>query len=225
MSIEKEYLITREGFTRRTITAEVLSPADSIIQGLSEKAPRKIMRFADAGALLSGSFNEGSALVWGEPSSLKFTCGWGAPVDGKVSPDFRGTSVYSVNWTPPEGFKVRFVVVASVSGERWEVGNCYLIGVSRTTPGWYRLPLPNTYDDGRVCMGGRVGASPTVAGAWLMAFSHWQSAPFNADLIDRVNAGHCKGLFSYTSSGAQVPCENPVACCVKVNSTVYDSML
>lgn len=78
-------------------------------------------------------------------------------------------------------------------------GTCGLIAVDKANGKLYRLPLPNTGDDGALCTG---ALHANTAGAWTQfrgIFASWSENQWNRDLISATR-GNYKKLFLLEAS-------------------------
>jgi hypothetical protein len=114
---------------------------------------------------------------------------------------------HTFEWTPPAGVGLYYV---------WADNQVpYFIAIAprlldpKSSMAAFRLPLPNIYGDGRVCMGrewsyrsqtglGEAGSEPLAR-----AVNRFWSSGWNADLLDSISSSHA--MFRFTPEGAQQP--------------------
>ncbi len=119
----------------------------------------------------------------------------------------------SVTWTPPKSMRLHFGVIGAINrAGTFELVNCYLFATHNETWGakqFYLLPLPNTYTDGRVCMGNGFCPAPAKTLSKLIedCVTQFRNSAWNADLLTPANRGACESLFRFNPATLQ-PC-NP----------------
>jgi hypothetical protein len=123
----------------------------------------------------------------------------------KLFPTFRSGALphLRMEWTPPPGLTVFFVMLmVANSDSSWSItrDRHYLLGVdnTKTVPGWFRLPLPNIYADGQVCMGNYTSQHPTIHACATAAIDQLLNSPWNSDLLGDITP--IKALFSFDST-------------------------
>lgn len=112
----------------------------------------------------------------------------------------------ALNWNTPNDMSLFFV-------SSWPTGDgtinelfptCYLVakGMDRRT---YLLPLPNLFEDGRVCMGTvqRDWVKSNIFDTFKKALEIFDAAPWNADLMVDIRWQNSKKLFRFSPEGVQ----------------------
>ena len=96
-----------------------------------------------------------------------------------------------MHWTAPNNMRVFLAVKArkNAAGKVWSVVEPYLFckAASAVPAGFYKLPLPNIYPDGRLCLGnGWTGNSPTLIGVLKNCLRQLNESSWNTDLPSPV---------------------------------------
>lgn len=91
-------------------------------------------------------------------------------------------------WTPPEGCLLRVAISTKLDGLVRTIKEVFLFArsASSTPGGFFRLPLPNTFADGRMCMGNTFRftvPSGTVEGLLAHAINHLNVSPWGTDMM------------------------------------------
>lgn len=116
---------------------------------------------------------------------------------------------------------VYFIFTTTKEGQAWKTGDNYLIATRMGDKKFYRLPLHNIFDDGRICM----GDSYTVQGATLHerfnnALAHFEASPWNTHIAQAHE--NTQALFSFSLKGEQLPIPDDWhKQCTAVNNTIY----
>lgn len=121
-------------------------------------------------------------------------------------------------WTPPADMKLTFCLVASGS---WIKSDALLFAKKTGGTGFWRLPLPNTYTDGRLCLGEeRTIRGNTLAECLDNAVRRFHEAKWNTDLLS--DQSFCKKLFRFSMTGEQRQVPNWEECCFRVNTAYIE---
>jgi hypothetical protein len=227
------YAISEDGnsFQRVSTTTVVqdLGPCVDAIRRITARTGQKVpFMCLSNGVPLHASIKASDGIVWGILPAIELNCNWTVTGD-TMHPTFTGPGTrMKQSWTPPEGCRPFFfadVLDSAIPGpRRFKARQCYLVAAGKT-PGWYRLPLPNTYADGTLCLGdGNTPMGQTLATVWENAVTMFFSAPFNSDLsTEGTGMPGTKALFTFkVTDNKPVPCPDWETKCTKVNSTVYD---
>ncbi len=130
-----------------------------------------------------------SALIPGLQMNTKFILR-----DGKLLPKFDGASdavAASLFWKPPANMKLYFAVRAeynkNLDKHYWAI-NPYLWAMCDGMPNYWRLPLPNNYDDSRLCLDGSGDTfsefhHTKLPAFWKLCYDRFVYSSWNADLL------------------------------------------
>ncbi len=102
-------------------------------------------------------------------------------------------------WDVPADMDLRFACQCAQVGTHWSMGECFLFARKTGTPGFVKLPLPNTFDDGRLCMGDAVRGTihgHTVQECFQKALQSFHDTVWNTDIHN--NPTRCVALFRWT---------------------------
>ena len=106
-------------------------------------------------------------------------------------------------WTPPVNMRLFLGFVCEPPGganAQWRLKDTYLFATSHTYSGNWRLPLPNVYEDARVCMGSTAPTlNDTLQGLVEAARAHFDEASWNTDLLHN-QAGNASRLFRFNTN-------------------------
>lgn len=125
---------------------------------------------------------------------------------------------FACDWYPEDDCKIVFVISA---------GTCFVMLVGTGTDGKktiHRVPLPNIYDDGRICMGtwAAPGAGSSHVEIMSSALTFFATSSFNSDLIGESRTRSSK-IMRFTIDGKQLP---PVAkwrtVCPQISGASYN---
>lgn len=123
-------------------------------------------------------------------------------IDGHMVPVFTGDEVFLMNcvWTPPANCQMHFAMSLNKSGATWKISNVFLFcrAASGTPGGFFKLPLPNIYPDGRVCMGERFQMTcpeNTIEGLLKHGIRHLAESPWGTDMMPQ--ASKIRALFRF----------------------------
>ncbi len=158
------------------------------------------------------------------------------PGDTKVLiPQFRSVTNsidVSCTWEPPQGmhvlfaFKAKQVEMPAPSPKAWTLIEAYLFVKPEGPPGgFFRLPLPNVFADGRLCMGnGIVFREPTLEKLAKKALAHINESPWGTDMMP--DQAKMKKLFRFDVSTLKnlPPVGNWVDACVRVSRVEMETL-
>lgn len=114
----------------------------------------------------------------------------------------RGGMRLKLDWEAPSDMQLRFAALCHPS---WTATECFLFARG-PQPGFVKLPLPNIYDDGRVCMGDEVRGTirgDTLAACFKAALESFRSTSWNTDLNN--HGASVRALFRWKSDRTPVP--------------------
>jgi hypothetical protein len=117
-----------------------------------------------------------------------------------------------LNWIPPTDMTLYFGVLASATAIPKTFMNAYLFAVKTGVAGFLKLPLPNWFPDGRLCMGDnlRTENHPQLDGFFNNILQRFYNSPWNTHLIDGQLA-NIQRLFKWkVTTNEQLPIENGV---------------
>jgi hypothetical protein len=150
-----------------------------------------------------------------------------------LSPVFRGnrnTVHTTCLWKPPDTMEIHFAVHMSLVGDiTWQMIDSLLFARPINRPGFFKLPLPNTFGDGRMCLGNgpnRINGD-TAQEVLTKAHTMFESGVWNTDLIDEINLENTRKLFQFDPSNFLPipPPEEWEQCCRRVSSTTMEDLL
>ena len=167
--------------------------------------------------------------------SLHLTSRFSVSPEGEVMLRFSDSGALgNFNWTPPEGMVLLLVVTMDHSGFDWAYGlsNSWLAAFDSELK-TYRLPLSNTFADGKLCLGRQAIAPGDVQSVVTQVHHLLNTAPYNSDLPETNprTTTHC--LFRWkpnaTSGFDQLPLPEGVtwqSCCYPIsNDIITKSMM
>lgn len=108
--------------------------------------------------------------------------------ESTLVPQFGDNSLdtLSLEWEAPEGMSIRFLNMCTVNeggraNQRWHSTKAWLFA-GTTDNRQFRLPLPNIYDDCRICEGEWVRTASNGEECLLKALTQFEKSEWNADL-------------------------------------------
>lgn len=106
--------------------------------------------------------------------------------------------------TTKEGDMFLYYIFSTVKdGATWKAGETYLIATRKGDKRFWRLPLHNLYEDGRICMGsGYALQGATLQERFNNSMKHFEAAPWNTDIS--APAERIQALFSFDLKGKQL---------------------
>lgn len=124
----------------------------------------------------------------------------------KLYPVFGASGVMmSLEWKKPDDMELVFSSDCTKDRGRWRMGECFLFARKANKPGFLKLPLPNLYEDGRICMGNEVAGSirgDTLEGCFKAALESFADTRWNSDLLPA--AERTRALFRWTVDRKQI---------------------
>lgn len=236
---KQEIIITKNGIVRRCISEEPLAGLeDAITRALSDAVvvARDIAKSSD-GKPIHCAIGPAHVTVIECLSKLHLTTYYRSNPSLNppcLTPCFKQEATDNVQlsnpvWTPPEGIHLWFVTYIPKEGST----HCYLVFTRDDRSGIFKLPLPNTYDDGRLCMGGawdeevanlRYRGGDTSIGLHTLAVERFMASSWNADLWRNRDGTDAMVRFDY--EGKQLPPLNGwLDWTNAVSSTVYNWLI
>lgn len=140
-----------------------------------------------------------------------------------------GAIVRTMRWTAPNNMRVFLAAKArkDMSEKIWSTVETYLFckAASAVPAGFYKLPLPNIYPDGRLCLGsGWKGDAPTLIGVLKNCLRQLNESSWNTDL--RADSEQTKQLFRFHPATLDsLPGETDWwNACKRVNRVEYEAL-
>lgn len=105
-------------------------------------------------------------------------------MDKVMVPDFgyTGGKVMHMNWTPPAGMRLRLLVYIPNRKDKPPIYESVYLYAYTDTGTAFLLPLPNLYEDCRVCDGQRHKQNATHADCLIEALEGLETSKWNTDL-------------------------------------------
>jgi hypothetical protein len=203
MNIQESYLVSPEGVHKLNATfLGQLPDLGRIVAADARVTVKNIVDLAIGGAsyVVSVTTRHGKQFTATRLPFLNLRTQFKAQEDTLV-PSFvsrDGTLTMTRTWAVPECMTLIFGTVSAPpeGGTRHKVASTFLFATLADTPGFWRLPLPNVYNDARVCMGSITIEEPTLLSAFTRALEHFHESPWNADLLTD-QAGAAERLFRF----------------------------
>jgi len=217
------YWIGEDGFHRTRITTTYIGPETKFLERLAKTVPKAFTNLMP-GVIVAISEEVVSIAKPIEEIRLKTYFRPETDADGKVAlvPVWKPQQAAELDfvWKPPGSMQLFFV------GARFEEPSAetgfYIIArySNRLT---YLLPLPNVYDDGKICLPDEVGPqdSQPLSVALDSALKSFQTSQWNIDLHHALNYADRK-MFRFDPDGKQLPIQGdwPQLCEV-INNAAY----
>lgn len=123
-----------------------------------------------------------------------------------------------VKWDVPEGMRLVMLLMlkGDTNGCRYQVTKSYLYAAD-TRPEYWKLPLPNIYDDGAICEGRKVRWFPSALEAVVDMLATFDASNWNADLWSDTEKTHRMFRFKPIEGGfeTQAPETSWITLCRK----------
>jgi hypothetical protein len=231
------FMLKKDGWYRRETNEIFLGPQAEIVRALAKTVPRVIkgvMSEDETLAVTASGLSVARRLRY-----LKMNTFFRPTVDvsERVSlvPVWKqgkpAATQMNLVWTPPSTMGLYLVLY-------WEVGTAgsinsvepvpYLVAAS-VNKRTYLLPIPNLYDDGKICLGrdetSRAQTFRTLGGLGAQldaATKILQETTWNVDLLRNVS-GHTQDMFRFDADGKQMPVPNDwTEHCTLINQSTYE---
>lgn len=213
---ETIYICRADGWYKRP-AEQRLTNADAIIAQIGNAAPRTLKK------AITTTDPEGARRDWNlalrptnatlvtRLSRLRLTTNFSLRGNNLIPTfaDADGAISAAPDWTPPDNMQLYFAFVAvAAESLQFRTENPYLFatGSAPTPPGAWQLPLPNHYDDGRLCLGRTL---EQIRGNSLndladKLYAHLQASIWNTELW-RDNERDIGAMFSFDVNLKQLP--------------------
>jgi hypothetical protein len=218
-------------------TRTSLGARTAVIQALQSDLEFIVPNFMfHDGFPVSASLKGNNFVIWCRLKKLVINCAWRVLEGNLVMDPLTRKDRIARDWLAPENMEL-FFMVRGTRGTEGE--NVYKFGVpgrqsvhlwcrstekSKAAAGWFRLPLPNTYEDGSMCLGSGDGIyGPSMTDVLLEVKGILDNAPYASDVLDReVDHPARNLLFYYDMSGEQImPGAKWHTNMTRVNNTYY----
>ncbi|MCR6656611.1 MAG: hypothetical protein NVV63_12555 [Opitutus sp.] len=222
MPSHTEYVITPQGIMRRTIGESPIHGADAAIaRALTAMGVHiPLLDITPQGAHIHAHFSASQHVIATQLGSINldtyFTMQQEDESDGPphIVPVFQplaGATRMRLKWRPRGDMNLWFVTARAPDTH---VMTCYIVATHHEA-GLWRLPLPNTYEDGRLCMGPAFEdwLRKTVRyeiPLWSDMALHRKAmeaaseSTWNADLMGNINLVSTQQIFRFDADGDQV---------------------
>lgn len=122
-------------------------------------------------------------------------------------PVFGGDGIrLTLTWNVPDGMDLRFASRAEFNG-MWKDYQSFLFLRRTGVPGFMKLPLPNIYSHGEVCMGDRVRQDGirgnTLQDCFKASLESFRQTTWNSELLEHTNSA--QALFRWTVDRKPLP--------------------
>jgi hypothetical protein len=220
--------VEEDGFYEYSINRRYIGPDTKLLEGLSKNVaqiihglmPDTVMAASSAHLALARELRQVNLHTVFRPMT---------DTENRVSlvPTFQPPGAeMNMEWRPPEGLRLFFIGVWANNRDMISaIPTCYLVArdSDRRT---YLLPLPNLYEDGKICLGNFDSTTemlrPTVFETFNRAIEIFDQSKWNTDLLEERRIVNSKRLFRFTPEGESLPPEGAwPPLCWRTNNTVY----
>lgn len=134
-----------------------------------------------------------------------------------------------MRWDPPEGMRIILLMMIQRVNAFYHIPKCYLYAVDQR-PEYWRLPLPNVFDDGAICEGRQIRKFGSMLEAALNMLETFDNSNWNADLWNDVEKTHRMFRFEAIDGGGfktlPMDANSWITLCRKtVNSAIQKNIL
>lgn len=149
-------------------------------------------------------------------------------LEGKMVPEFTNNRDFLQGdkiWTPPESMKLHFCVRCQF--QPWKAMEIYFFAQHTDDGSTYKLPLPNQYGDGRLCLGDNLGrlSGATLPELLAKVLDLLKNSTWNTDqLPDMAKA---KAMFKWNPASGEVvhETEDWTELCTPLNTVAMQEIL
>jgi hypothetical protein len=122
--------------------------------------------------------------------------------ENKLVPEFQPNTQFlrlNAAWPVPTNMKLYFSVMTNHSSRDRNIQRAYLFATNPNNPGFWALPLPNYYEDGRMCLGRHINDLffSTTYEVMDKALDAMENAVWNIDLANEHIFANSKKLFKF----------------------------
>lgn len=167
---------------------------------------------------------EKKALAAVEVKSLNIKCYSQSTAEGLIVPTFSplngGAVERTLTWRVPDDMQLKLAVNGRFSEGIWQYveGFFYAKHRSGTPGGYFKLPLPNLFPDGRICLGRSFAPTArSLLGLLQICFGQLQETIWGGDLMPLVSCS--QQLFRWQGTNQQPPTAAWPSLCTRVNRT------
>lgn len=194
MSTKHEIVITADNkILKRSTNESALEITDTVVATLLSDVslgvgPVGEVRYLDKPTVFALSLvSKNSLYATVRLPALKIVSTYLVGQGGLLLPTFgRGGDRMSAVWVKPTDIDLEIVMLISAAyrpAEGWYHGMLWLFGMDKSATTW-RLPLPNLYDDGRICTGNNSTHQPTLIGLLEVTLAAFANSPWNTDFYN-----------------------------------------
>ncbi len=209
METTKNSYVLCDGVWYRQPPASRLNCPDPVLREFCTRTGTRVEGISVIdGTVVNAAFKEGECVVWQRINKINLKTTFS--ITGEVLvPQFSVNTNFierSLVWNTPNDMSLYFAVHMMKSGHAWDSTQAIFFAVKNGTPGYYRLPLSNLYDDGRICLGRNWpdGIAHYAIDGYEAALRKFQVNSWNADIMPAME--HCHRLFRFNpSNNLQLP--------------------
>ncbi len=196
--------------------AEPKNVADTLIEQMSANRQTVLREvFALGETICNITWNKSDMLVVATLRSLSITSCLEIGKDKLLHPAFvakddaraKEMPTANVKWEVPNDMRLvfasRIIDHASPSRTTYPDAANYLFAYDGSKRCW-RLPLPNLYEDGAICMGKFEGSGKSIQEAFAKAYSQFVNSQWNSDLYSEDKQKQSDKLLSFKPTNTDV---------------------
>lgn len=205
------FAMTRTGATYRVEpagTVRLVANPERILADASSSQSFKVKKaFQASGLDVDLSIKRNQTLAYCTLKKLPLATRF-AVQNGHYVPVFVGndsaTFMLNISWVPPTDMRIKFGFdIALDEDNRLRVNQAFLFATSTARQGYFKLPLPNLYDDGKICIGeaGLNARGDTIQELFEKQLRLLEVSTWNNDLIS--GADYASRVFQFTLDNCQ----------------------
>lgn len=140
-------------------------------------------------------------------------------LDGRIVPEFQEGPEFlrrELSWRAPSSMKLYFALKVSAPSVGVFVIHKPFLFATDGVPGFWKLPLPNQYGDGPLCLGSTCEdkRGRTLVEIWTEGWNLFKGSTWNRDQLPSM--AHSKALFKFNPANNEtIPVENWTAFCTR----------
>ena len=202
---------------------------DEVLEAAAHKIVQVFPRICMCGdSSLTVSKRGDLVCVFGNVEELTINARW-STIEGdiKIPVSIGGSYEETIRrWKSPENMHLVLAVFMRYNrGAPPQFESCALIARCAEEAGWFRPPISNIYEDGRVCLGDsnipRVTRVDTVQTVWSKTLQVLNDAPYGSDMAGAQTPEQIAAIFGFKNE-QQNTVEKWWTECQKVNNEYYD---
>lgn len=201
-------------FHRAVVSIEALGSADTQLRALAADVQVFVPRcFATPDGPVHLASGPRTVTLFCRLPNFKIDTFYATASEGKVTPVFArnpGAIQMAPTFQPPDNMVIWFVSVFDIGSNGrciYNRSNLAITSTDQNVKGAFKLPLPNVYGTGKLCLGSSTvvatiqpNSDQPVHQTFLNALEVFKRSRWNADLLHENRAEHTASMFTFDAS-------------------------